>query len=88
MAADSLAADLPDVELAASAPIKVRSSGKLKTVKRRLYKVKGKSGVEFIASQDSKGRIYMMDQRGNLFYDSGMSQIGWYMVCQPTTIMC
>lgn len=71
---------VPEISLVASAPTKVRRGDTLKTVRRKVYRVKGKNGADFLASQDSRGRIYMVDPYGNLYYDTGMSQIGWYMV--------
>ncbi|CAD7704302.1 unnamed protein product, partial [Ostreobium quekettii] len=75
-----MSVDLPEQELVASAPIRVRSGGTTKTVNRRAYRIKGKNGTTYLASQDSKGRMYMVDQAGNLYYDSGLPQIGWYIV--------
>jgi hypothetical protein len=36
------------------------------------------------AAQDPQGRLYMIDQVGDLYYDSGNPEIGMYVVGSPS----
>lgn len=40
------------------------------------------------AAQDPQGRLYMIDQVGDLYYDSGNPEIGMYVVSDGVRCVC
>eukprot|EP00884_Botryococcus_braunii_P007470 jgi/Botrbrau1/16724/Bobra.0276s0004.1 len=46
----------------------------------KVYVVKTKGGNLLRVSQDEKGRLFFVDMQGNLYYDSGIKEIGFYFV--------
>eukprot|EP00210_Caulerpa_lentillifera_P001711 g1644.t1 len=69
-----------DEEVVASVDVPMKTQNGVKNIRRDVKLVTGKSGVPFVVGRDSKGRRYMVDENGILFYDSGISQVGWYAV--------
>lgn len=64
-------------------PYKTKSGSE--AVKNRdVYMVTSKDGNQFMVGEDSKGRMYMYDAGGNLYYDSGLEEVGWYVVSIST----
>jgi hypothetical protein len=42
--------------------------------------VKTKGGNMLQVSRDEAGRLYFVDMKGNLYYDSGIKEVGFYFV--------
>lgn len=70
-------------ELVARVEVPMKTRNGVQKVRRDVKLVAGKSGVPFVVGRDRKGRRYMVDANGILFYDSGISQVGWYAVRTP-----
>lgn len=48
--------------------------------KKDVVLITSKDGSQFMAGEDSRGRVFMYDKNGNLYYDSGIREVGWYVV--------
>lgn len=53
----------------------------LRERKKEMVLVKGKNNEPFLYGEDAQGRGYMVDKYGYLYYDSGIEDVGWYVVC-------
>lgn len=49
----------------------------------KMHLVKTKGGNVLQVSHDERGRLFFTDMQGNLFYDSGIKEVGFYFVSRP-----
>jgi len=42
--------------------------------------IKTDGGNKVLIAEDEAGRTFLVDQDGNLYYDSGIEEVGWYIV--------
>ena len=51
-----------------------------------LQYVTTKGGNKVVVGEDSMGRVYFIDGTGNFYYDTGSSDLGFYVVSFPTLV--
>ena len=64
-------------------PRKTRD-GKIRNIRKDVKYVMGKNKMLYRVATDERGRMFMVDANGVLFYDSGIKKVGWYAVSPIT----
>ena len=71
-------------EVIASVMVPRKTKNGIKKFRKDIKYVMGKNKMLYRVAQDEKGRTFMVDANGVLFYDSGIKKVGWYAVSPIT----
>lgn len=80
MFASLILAQMIREEVVASVDVPVNTKNGVKKLRKDVKLVMGKNGMLYVTGTDERGRRYMVDANGTLFYDSGFKKVGWYAV--------